>query len=409
MDEQRFDRLAQALAGSKSRRSVIAAAAAGVFASAFGRGSASAQSDCPAGYAFCEGICRFLENDYNHCGECGNSCGDAACIDSACAPCETIGQTTCWDPIGETNYCADLTTSWIDCGECGNRCTTGPCENGICVSTADCDEGLTECMGQCVDLQTSVYHCGACGNACMGVPPEGQSSIGVCIEGGCQIVCNEGWTACPGDPVDFCAFLGTDNDNCGQCGLVCEPGSTCVKGVCENPDETTGGTIEESDREFSGLPDALAFALRVEDVSLALFRQGLAQLPSESFTELPGDTRTRIGKLRDHDKAHVELLEALIAGTQTSPERIATPTFTFTGPDDLLERAHQLKELTTAAYALLIPSLGDPAITADMVGIAIVEGRHAAWLATRTGNLAFDEPTTAVMSRAEIEEGLAAL
>jgi hypothetical protein len=142
--------------------------------------------------------------------------------------------------------------------------------------------------------------------------------------------------------------------------LACEAGSTCVKGVCENPEETSGGTIESSEAEFTGLPDALAFALLVENVSLALFRQGLAQLPSESFADLPRDTRTRIGVMRDHDKAHVELIEGMIAGTQTSPKRIATPTFTFTGPDDLLERAHRLKELTTAAYALLIPALRRP-------------------------------------------------
>ena len=143
-------------------------------------------------------------------------------------------------------------------------------------------------------------------------------------------------------------------------------------------------------------------------MSLALFRQGLAQLPSESFADKPRDTRTRIGVMRDHDKAHVELLEALIAGTQTSPERIATPTLTLTDPDDLLKRAHRLKDLTTAAYALLIPSLGDSPSTADLVGIAIVEGRHVAWLASRTGDVAFDEPSTPAMTRVEIENALRA-
>lgn len=409
MDGHAFDRLTQFVARSGSRRAVLAAAGAGLLSSTFGRSSADAQSDCPSGYAFCDGACRYLVNDYHHCGACGNNCGDLACIDGFCATCESVGRTTCFDAIGDQNYCADTSTSWNDCGSCGNRCTTGPCEDGVCVSTADCDEGLTECLGQCVDLQTSVFHCGGCGNACMGEPPVGQSGVGVCVEGGCQIVCLDGYTACAGDPVDFCAALATDDDNCGRCGLVCEPGSVCVKGVCENPDETTGGDGPETASDFTGLPDALAFALSVEDTSLALFRQGLAQLPSESFAGMRRDTRTRIGVMRDHDKAHVELLEALIAGTQTSPERIATPTFTFTDPDDLLDRAHRLKDLTTAAYALLIPALGDPAMTADLVSIAIVEGQHSAWLASRIGDIAFDEAFTVVMSRAEIEEELSAL
>ncbi|MCB1134085.1 MAG: hypothetical protein KDN05_23410, partial [Verrucomicrobiae bacterium] len=64
---------------------------------------------------------------------------------------------------------------------------------------------------------------------------------------------------------------------------------------------------------------------------------------------------------------------------------------------------------TTAAYALLIPALGDPAMTADLVSIAIVEGQHSAWLASRIGDIAFDEAFTVVMSRAEIEEELSAL
>ncbi len=408
MDQRRFDQLAQALASTKSRRGVLAVTAAGILASLRPNTSAATTGDdCGAGFEFCDGACHYVATSHDHCGSCGNDCGDLVCIDGACATCESNGQTTCYDPIGEANYCADLDTSWNDCGECGNRCTTGPCENGVCVSTADCDEGFTECMGECVDLQSNVFHCGVCSHACMGVPGPGQDSIGMCVEGSCEIICLEGFTACPGDPVDVCADLSSDPEHCGACGNVCANG-TCVDGACEDvPAEVV---TEESGKgdAFSSLSDLGSFVRLVEGTSLALMRQGLAAFPADAFVGLPNDTRTRLGKIRDHDKAHLQAFEDLpeLSVTDPAPE----PVFAFADVDDFIARAYALKQATTAAYVLMLRAT---TITDDVFTlvseIATVEGRHAAWLAVRSGNVAFTDPTERPLSRAEIEAELAAL
>jgi hypothetical protein len=61
----------------------------------------------------------------------------------------------------------------------------------------------------------------------MGEAPPGQSSIGECVDGVCQIVCLEGYDLCDGACVD----LATDEGNCGVCFNACASGA-CAGGVC---------------------------------------------------------------------------------------------------------------------------------------------------------------------------------
>ena len=75
--------------------------------------------------------------------------------------------------------------------------------------------------------------------------------------GGCGIICDWGATCSDGECVPWlsvhdpcllfgkvncsapdeldCSNLGTDEKNCGSCGLMCAHGSTCVDGVCTRP------------------------------------------------------------------------------------------------------------------------------------------------------------------------------
>lgn len=71
-----------------------------------------------------------LATDPNHCGSCGNACGQ--------------GETCC------AGACVRVASSPDHCGTCGNAC----------------GEGLTCCGGACTDLQNTKTSCGLCGRSC---------------------------------------------------------------------------------------------------------------------------------------------------------------------------------------------------------------------------------------------------
>lgn len=73
--------------------------------------------------------------------------------------------------------------------------------------------------GGCVDLQTDAMNCGDCGVAC----PAGAS----CVAGACA--CAQG-VACG----DACADTMTDPLHCGDCGVACDPGAVCSLGGCSS-------------------------------------------------------------------------------------------------------------------------------------------------------------------------------
>jgi hypothetical protein len=92
-----------------------------------------------------------------------------------------------------------------------------------CTSTAGCPSGQTSCGGACVDLNTDTNNCGECGVCCVvgascvatGTPPKGLCS--------CPI------------PTTMCGIhcVNTQSDaaNCGACGRSCGLG-TCATGLC---------------------------------------------------------------------------------------------------------------------------------------------------------------------------------
>ena len=212
MDPNQLDRLARLAATSGSRRQLLRAGVAALAGTLAARQAVQAGQACDSGLTDCFGNCVALQTDVLHCGACGN----------ACMGVPGPGQSD----IGE---CV--------AGVCQVVCLEGyTLVDGVCVPTTEvCDPGLTECVGVCVDPQTDVYHCGACGNACVGVPGPGQSSIGECVAGVCQIVCLEGYTLCDGECVD----LASDTSNCGACGSICESqlvGVACVEGECVRVD-----------------------------------------------------------------------------------------------------------------------------------------------------------------------------
>ena len=56
-----------------------------------------------------------------------------------------------------------------------------------------------------------------------------------CYAGGCIVItCMDGYGDCDGDFSNGCETDITTDYNCGDCGITCDPGQTCVDGICVN-------------------------------------------------------------------------------------------------------------------------------------------------------------------------------
>ena len=100
-----------------------------------------------------------------------------------------------------------------------------------------CKDGLKMCGSPCVSTDEDGNNCGVCDVACT----TGQS----CMDGNCQEpdggdgkeTCKDELHRCGGE----CTDMTKDVNNCGECGITCTTGQSCMDGNCQEPDV---GSIE---------------------------------------------------------------------------------------------------------------------------------------------------------------------
>jgi hypothetical protein len=105
----------------------------------------------------------------------------------------------------------------------------GPPTEGMILTCADA--GLTDCGGVCVDAVSDGDNCGGCGVVC---GPGSSCASGMCLltapPAGVSLVdcAAQGLTGCGW----FCTDLAVDAANCGACGNSCALGGYCQGGSC---------------------------------------------------------------------------------------------------------------------------------------------------------------------------------
>ncbi len=156
-----------------------------------------------------------------HCGECNNTClGDIQCANGSCSECE--GDNTIVCSVDGQDACVRIGRDEDNCGACGNRCPQNvECVNSVCRCRV---EGETACSGECLNLSTDHQNCGGCGVQC--------EAFERCIEGNCECVTDVFRNDCNGN----CIVCGgqcwpSDEQNCGRCGNICPDRTQCVNGI----------------------------------------------------------------------------------------------------------------------------------------------------------------------------------
>lgn len=238
MDGSRFDQLARAMGGQRTRRGFLGGLAVLVAGAAGLRAADDAGAVCPPGsVAASGGRCICKSN--------GRQPGPTGC------PCPA-GQTSCDGGI----TCKDLSTDVANCGACGNRCpapanATASCVGGSC--TTACIAGYVSCGGACIPVG------GCCiggvavaagtidpSNACQACQPAVTTTAwsdrpnGTTCDDGNRCTRTDtcqGGVCVGGNPV-VCTAL----DQCHAAG-TCDPAT----GACSNPNAPDGTTCSDGD------------------------------------------------------------------------------------------------------------------------------------------------------------------
>ena len=102
-----------------------------------------------------------------------------------------------------------------------------------------CPLGYTLCGPYCYDLSADANNCGQCGLSC---DPAQQCGNGTCSNSAGSN-CSPPLIACD----DSCVDPQQDVFNCGQCGVMCSSGQLCARGVCATLIEECNGMDDDGD------------------------------------------------------------------------------------------------------------------------------------------------------------------
>lgn len=154
--------------------------------------------------------------------------------------------------------------------------------------------------------------------------------------------------------------------------------------------------------------DVLNYALTLEHLEYAFYRDGLDRFEETDFTRseslrgygdrVRGNVYDYFGDIRDHEETHVDTLTAVISDLGGDPVAEANYDFGIDNVDEFIAVAGVLENTGVSAYDGAIALIENGDLQTAGATIATVEARHAAYLNQLNGEspfpAAFDEPKT---------------
>ena len=158
-------------------------------------------------------------------------------------------------------------------------------------------------------------------------------------------------------------------------------------------------------QEFENDIEILNYALTLEHLEYAFYRDGLAELGKAQFDESAGEGMFELlSEIEGHEQAHVDALTQTIRDLEGEPVAEGTYDFGYDDVASFLEVATALENTGVAAYAGAAPSIEDDAILSAALGIHSVEARHAAFLNGLNSSSPFPEAVDAPLTMEEVLE-----
>ena len=154
---------------------------------------------------------------------------------------------------------------------------------------------------------------------------------------------------------------------------------------------------------FAGDLDILDFALTIEHLQAALYREGLDRFDEMAFAKgrQPDTLRPDLIAIRDQEAAHAETLAEAIGDRGGNPAPPRTYDFGYDDLDGFLEVAAELENIAVAAYADATMAIDNRRLLRTALGIHRVEARHAAYLNAAIGHPPFPDAIDAPLNREE--------
>jgi rubrerythrin len=154
--------------------------------------------------------------------------------------------------------------------------------------------------------------------------------------------------------------------------------------------------------------DVLNFALTLEHLEYAFYRDGLERFGEETFRQaetlngfsnrVRGAVGSNFADIRDHEETHVDTLTTVIDDLGGDPVEEACYDFGLEDVDDFLAVAAVLENTGVSAYDGAIDLIESADLLTAGATIATVEARHASYLNLLNGDspfpAAFDDPKT---------------
>ncbi|MBA2597211.1 MAG: ferritin-like domain-containing protein [Chloroflexia bacterium] len=152
-----------------------------------------------------------------------------------------------------------------------------------------------------------------------------------------------------------------------------------------------GGRTVSAQTTFADDVEVLNYALTLEHLEYAFYRDGLETFSDEDFGESPfgAPISERLTSIRDHEQAHVETLTTVITDLGGEPVEEAAYDFGYTDAISFLAVAQALENTGVSAYDGAGQFLENPDLLTAAGTIVAVEARHASYLNLLNGVLPF--------------------